>query len=377
MGRTSDKKRILITTMHRGNNFGSALQTYALSEILKGLNNIPIILDYIPKRINITDNILSCIKKIFNANSFKDKYNSIRAIAILISNQIIYNHFFSKHINLTKSFKSYNSIVTDQSVLKNIDVYMTGSDQVWNSSHNQGIDYVYFLNFAPDSKPRISYAASFGKEKLDDWEIPETRSLLKRYNAISVRERSAVDILHNIGLNGTHVLDPTLLLSKEEWIKRIPSIKGKEKYLLIYSVEPNKTQLIRLAKQIARILNLKIYMVEWGIKKYDGIDKMLSFISPLKLLSYFVNADFIIASSFHGTALSINFHKQFISIQPNKFNTRVKSILEVTGLTERLMDICSFSIEKATAFIDYSPVNSILNNERNKSLSFLKLHTSK
>jgi len=363
--------------MHRGNNFGSALQTYALSEILKGLNNIPIILDYIPKRINITDNILSCIKKIFNANSFKDKYNSIRAIAILISNQIIYNHFFSKHINLTKSFKSYNSIVTDQSVLKNIDVYMTGSDQVWNSSHNQGIDYVYFLNFAPDSKPRISYAASFGKEKLDDWEIPETRSLLKRYNAISVRERSAVDILHNIGLNGTHVLDPTLLLSKEEWIKRIPSIKGKEKYLLIYSVEPNKTQLIRLAKQIARILNLKIYMVEWGIKKYDGIDKMLSFISPLKLLSYFVNADFIIASSFHGTALSINFHKQFISIQPNKFNTRVKSILEVTGLTERLMDICSFSIEKATAFIDYSPVNSILNNERNKSLSFLKLHTSK
>lgn len=377
MGRTSDKKRILITTMHRGNNFGSALQTYALSEILKGLNNIPIILDYIPKRINITDNILSCIKKIFNANSFKDKYNSIRAIAILLSNQIIYNHFFSKHINLTKSFKSYNSIVTDQSILKNIDVYMTGSDQVWNSSHNQGIDYVYFLNFAPDSKPRISYAASFGKEKLDDWEIPETISLLKRYNAISVRERSAVDILHNIGLNGTHVLDPTLLLSKEEWIKRIPSIKGKEKYLLIYSVEPNKTQLIRLAKQIARILNLKIYMVEWGIKKYDGIDKMLSFISPLKLLSYFVNADFIIASSFHGTALSINFNKQFISIQPNKFNTRVKSILEVTGLTERLMDICSFSIEKATAFIDYSPVNSILNNERNKSLSFLKLHTSK
>lgn len=364
--------KILISTIHRGFNMGSALQTYALSEILKNLGHVPVILDYIPNRMNLREKIVHHIKIIFSfKSSFNDRYLSVRGIAILMSNNIVYHRFFKKHINLTKSYYTYEEILHDTAI-KYYDAYMTGSDQVWNSIHNRGIDFVYFLGFAPGNKPRVAYASSFGKNELDHEEATIIEKFLSRYRAVSVREKSAVKILNSIGIDGVNVLDPTLLLNKDDWTKRMPKIKIKNKFLLIYSVEPNKIKLIEYAVQIAKLLNLKIYMVEWGVKKYPKVDKMINFISPLCVLSYFVDACYIVASSFHGTALAINFNKQFISIQPEKFNTRVVSILEITGLTDRLMDEHSFSIEKATEIIDYSNVNCILAKERGKSISFIE-----
>lgn len=361
--------RILIVTMHRGNNFGSALQVYALSETLKSLGHNPIVLDYIPQRIDFRLNLKKMFKNLFLGKSLHEKYESLRGIMILVSSQRQYNRFFKEKVNLTRPYYSYNELVNDCPVA---DIYMTGSDQVWNSFHNGGIEYAFFLDFVPEHAKRISYAASFGKEQLDEWEISETTRLLKKYQAISVRESSALTILKNLGItNGVHVLDPTLLLSKEEWLKRIPKNKEQDKYLLIYSVEPNKTDLIEYAKSIANRLNLKIYLVKWGLKKYPGVDKMLSLLSPLELMSYFANAEFIVASSFHGTAFSINMNKQFISVAPKKFSTRAKSLLGLVSLSDRYVEEGSFKIERAISPIDYKNVNDILSRQREISKSFL------
>ena len=118
------------------------------------------------------------------------------------------------------------------------DIYCTGSDQTWNSGWNNGILPELFLKFVPDNVRKISYAASIGKNKLDDWEVEETKALLSRYQYISVREASAKDIVEKqLGLpSATHVLDPTLQVNKEYWMSVLSNTykskyeKGKYKY---------------------------------------------------------------------------------------------------------------------------------------------------
>lgn len=362
--------KVLISTMHRGYNFGSALQVYALSEYLKSKKHIPIILDYIPTRVNFTKNIQHLFKVIFQLKSNKyTKYNALRALIIHTTNEYIYNNFFKKNIHLTPKYYSLEEIQVDS---LNADIYMTGSDQVWNSNYNQGIDKVFFLSFAPENAKKIAYAASFGKQELEAWEKKETQHLLKRYQAISVRENSALKILQSLEIkNGQHVLDPTLLLSKEQWAERCPRLNIKENYLLIYTVEPNKEQLIEYANLIAKELKLKIYLVEWGFKKQPGVDKMICNISPLTLMSYFIQADYIIASSFHGTAFSVNLNKQFISVAPAHYSTRAKSLLELVKLENRFITNAELDLNRVLSYIDFTSVNEILERQREISTSFL------
>lgn len=366
----SKAMKVLITTMHRGHNYGSALQTYALSEVIKQQGHVVYILDYIPKRIQNSIILTTLLKKLFNKSTNKyEKYNAIRGLFIHISNEFYYNRFFNKHLKLTRKYYSIKDIEKN---MPDANIYLTGSDQVWNSNHNQGIDKVFFLSFVPQNIKKIAYAASFGKQELETWEIKETQYLLQRYQAISVRESSALKILQSLEIkNGWHVLDPTLLLSKEEWIEKCPHLNIKEKYLLIYSVEPNKNQLIEYAKLIADKLKLKIYLVEWGFKRQPGTDKMIHNISPLTLMSYFIQTEYIIASSFHGTAFAVNLNKQFISVAPNHFSTRAKSLLKLINLEDRFITNKEFDLNQALSYIDYAKVNTILEQQRKISTSFL------
>lgn len=364
-------KKVLITTMHRGSNFGSALQVYALTNALKKIGLTSMVLDYIPERIKFSKVIGRLLKTLFSlSSSLQHRYQAFRGLCILLSNTFYYGLFFRRELSMTKSYYSIEEI---EKANLHADVYMTGSDQVWNSTHNQGIDRVFFLDFLPDEAKRVAYAASFGKTELEEWEKDITKTLLNRYSAISVRESSALKILESIDIHtGVNVLDPTLLLSKADWQKRCPRLKAKDKYLLIYSVEPEKEQIIRIAREIADNLGLKVYMVEWGLKPYPGVDKMIYNIDPLKLMSYFLNADYVVASSFHGTAFSVNLNKPFISVSPKRFNTRAQSLLGLVGLTERLVTYGSFSLEQALKSVDYTAVNDILERERVKSMNYLK-----
>ena len=362
--------KVLIATMHRGSNFGSALQVYALSQSIKKCKAIPIVLDYIPNRIKFSKVLGETLKKMFSlSSSLQQRYQAFRGLCLLLSNTFYYGRFFRRELSMTKSYYSIEEI---EKANLYTDVYMTGSDQVWNSTHNQGIDRVFFLDFLPKEAKRVAYAASFGKTELEEWEKDITQTLLSRYSAISVRESSALKILESIDIhNGVNVLDPTLLLNKDEWSRRCPKLK-EEPYLLIYSVEPEKQQIIQIAREIAASLNLKVYMVEWGVKAHAGVDKMVCNIDPLKLMSYFLHADYVVASSFHGTAFSVNLNKPFISVAPKCFNTRAQSLLNLVGLSERLVTFDSFSLDSALATIDYTSVNEILESERTKSMKYLK-----
>lgn len=355
--------------MHRGNNYGSALQVYALSEKIKQYGYMPIILDYIPDRINEKKLFIQNLKKLFRG-SFYDKYQVFRGMLIRGSSYLCYNRFFKKNLYLTKKYYGIEDVLNN---FPEADIYMTGSDQVWNSVHNYGIDPVFFLAFAPNNKPKVSYAASFGRERINDNEIDETRLLLSRYRNISVREKSGLKILNFLGVEKENkwVLDPTFLLDRTEWRKKAILHRENSKYVLIYSVEPDKKSVIHIARNIADYIGAKVYMVEWGRKPYQGVDKMISLVDPLMLIDYFDKAEFIVASSFHGTALSLNFNKQFVSIYPACFSTRVESILNLVGLDSRLIKSIDFSLEMISNKIDYTKVNKRIDKARNESINYL------
>lgn len=361
--------KILIATMHKGHNYGSALQAYALSEVIKSLGHDPLVLDYIPQRVQSKRQIVKLLSIIFGfKSSINSRYNAVRGLMIHISDEYFYNKFFANNIDLTKRFNSFEEVIED---CPKADIYLTGSDQVWNSIHNQGIDRVFYLDFLKPSAIRLAYASSFGQISIKEDEKTQIQSLLSSYKAISVRELSAVSLLESMGINNCPcVLDPTLLLSKKEWVDRCPKLNIQDKFVLIYSVEPNKKELIAYASKIADRLGLKIYIVSWGFKKYQGVDKMIYNVTPDELMSHFIQADFIVTSSFHGTAFSINLNKQFISVLPQVFATRQRSLLELAGLEDRMV-VDDFDVNKSVEFVDYSLVNLCIEKQREQSLSFL------
>jgi len=154
---------------------------------------------------------------------------------------------------------------------------------------------------------------------------------------------------------------------------KIKKKKKENKYLLIYSVESGRNDFVlQQAKEIANKRNLKLYWVcpTYKFKRSLGVDKVYNFASIKDFIYLFANADFIIASSFHGTAFAINFNKEFLSVSPGKYNTRVCSLLKLCKLENRYISDRIKTNESLTS-IDYNSVNSILNVERRNSISYL------
>ena len=251
-------KKVGIITLHRVVNYGSVLQTYALQEKVKELGHDVEIIDYYPERLTL----IGMLKRIKNkGDKFKKSFlirNTARVI-IFPSYLIRFHIFFSflkKYIKMSSgTYKTHDEI---RNTKFDYDVYCTGSDQVWNSGWNEQFDYPYYLDFVPDDKKKIAYAASFGKSKLNDDEIELTKKYLSRYNNISLRELSGVKIVENLKIkNSVNVLDPTLLLNGEEW-RKISSNKFKnEDYILVYNLNRNKN-IDNYAKNLSIKTGLKI-----------------------------------------------------------------------------------------------------------------------
>lgn len=280
--------------------------------------------------------------------------------------------FLRSYIPVTKEYVGFDALMYNP---PKADVYITGSDQVWNSFYNRGVDRSYYLDFVPKGAKRISYAASIGMPEFPANEMEETKALLSKYEAITVREIAAKQILANLGISSEVVLDPTLLLNKEEWqdiASRYP-FEENEPYLLTYSVEYGKedSYIKHYASQIARQRGLKLYHITYGgVPRDNYYDKVFSYATPDQFLNLMLHASFIVVSSFHGTAFSINFNKPFITVSPKKFNSRVQSLLKITGLESRVVTDAS---RDASLFgdITYDEVNRKLAIERNQSLKIL------
>ena len=345
--------KIGILTFHCAKNYGAVLQTLALCSKLKsmGYNDLYLI-DYRPQLI---------------ANDNNKKVGAR-------INKLIFDKFVKKYLPpLTQQYTNSSEIKKNP---PDMDVYIVGSDQVWNPDFWQENDFTYLLDFAGDEKIKISYAASFGKEQID-FQKKDTEKiveLLGRFNDVSIREKSGRKILNDkFNISAKQVLDPTYLLDEQDY-RKIFNLKPttKKNSLLCFKFSKDKS-FYKFLQKIKKEKQLDIKIIDRP-RFYRGLH-FCPYPAPRKWIKLFLEAEYILTDSFHGLAFSIIFKKKIIILpyQIKRF-TRIKELLEFLKLTDRIFMNYNDILESNNWMqnINYEEVNKALNNLRYESSLFLE-----
>ena len=363
------KKKVGIITFHNEQNYGAVLQAYALQETIKKLGCESYIINYIEPIEKYWKSIFTEKQKIANIKIW---------LKIMITNIVYFKKNrkrkknFYKFIN--KNIKLYGKYKNERQLKDNapeFDVYITGSDQVWNTKITKGLKDAYTLNFGTSNITRASYAASLGNDKIDESEIAEYREKLKILNKISVREDTGKEILEKIlHRNIELVLDPTLLLDRKDWNNvKSDSKDEKKKYILIYDLEKNNI-VYEVANEIKE--KLKIPIVNFRRKRWKKIiGKYES--GPEEFLNLINNAEIVVTNSFHGAVFSIIFHKKFYVIPHTTTFSRTKNLLRILNLEKQIIgDKKQIKDILSEEEINYELVEEKLKIERQKSIKYIE-----
>ena len=354
--------RAAFITIHVGYNFGSVLQTIATGRVLEEEGVEPVCINYIPPRVTEKrywkEGMTSGVRFFRRLLFFPIHYYAEKK----------YSRYLEKHCRLSTPIYNEDDFTKK---CPHADFYVTGSDQVWNYKHNEGIDANYFFECIEGKK--IAFASSIGMTELPQDYTDYMKQALKSFSAISVRESSAVELLAKWGIESTHLIDPTLMLNKATWAQYASPRLCKEPYLFVYLPYnvSDKEMVYSSVRKIASKNNLKVVTYTWDHRKDNMADKTITFADPGDVLSLFLHADKVITNSFHGTAFSINLNKQFWVYMPSLFSTRLLSLIDLCGLKERMLD-CVIGDELMDRQVDFSQANQVLEIERNKARNFLK-----
>lgn len=358
---------IKVITRHAPSNYGSLLQSIATQTVLERLGHRCEIIDY------VRDDEYGLKAVITDMNNKRNRFGGAvkRMIYVMMRYpeekcaEVKFDVMRQHYLKLTRRCSMYEDLAR-----LDADLFMTGSDQVWGPTLNGHYDGAYFLSFVKN-KPKVAYAASFGRTEFTPQTIEEYKHLLSRYDSIAVREDSAVNLLKQMGIKcAGQVLDPTLLLTGDEWARYIShNVNGR--YVLVYQLHNNPV-LSDYAVRFAHYVGLPLYRVSPTFHQFWRGGKFVYLPDLGDFLSYIKNSTYMVTDSFHGTAFALNFNRQFIEILPNnKTGSRNQSILQLTDLQNRIVtDYGDLSI--AERKIDYARVNAILAEERRKSMEIMK-----
>lgn len=354
--------KVGIITFHTALNHGAVLQTYALFRTLMKMGVETKVIDYrapfnekrfAPKPISYYFNPREIYSIIFR-NSYQ-RYNPEG-----------FKNFIGKYISLTHPIYSYEYL---KELNKDFDVFITGSDQVWNLACTSGDD-AYYLSFVDDIRKKNSYAASFGYTQLPVDKQPLYAKLLEGFNHVSVREMAGIDIVDSlVGKRAELVLDPTLLLDKSEWETLADySLVPHKKYMLMYLMSEDK-RLIDKAKEYAQKHDLEILYLTQRLFNVRGVNNVRD-ATPEQWLGLFLHAKAVATNSFHGLVFSINFEKHFITkyIPRSIANSRIETIVNEFGLQHNLIDSPQFDMEQET---NVNNLSRILSEKRRLSINYL------
>lgn len=357
--------KVGILTFHRALNYGAVLQCYALQSSLEKLGVEVEVIDY--------ENAF--ISK-FYSPFYIEKMNPRKFAYMLyafrskIKRNRVFSQYRKKYLKLSKSTYTEDTIKKSDT---EYDVIIVGSDQVWNLEQTQG-DLNYLLQFA-ETANRVSYAASIGIEKLPESQYKDFERELKKFAAISVREKSSVKIVRDVAKKDAVVsLDPTLLLSKKEWeaVAEPSAPIAHEKYICVYKI--NSSKAYEYAAYLSKKTGLKVIAIKPDRTCPKAFQKEL-YASPNDFLSYIRNATYVVTDSFHGTVFSILYEKQFIACldsRKNNKNTRIVELLEMVGLKECLIDSSEKIMDAIENDNDYVEVKKKIDVGQKESIRYLK-----
>ena len=351
--------KIGIITFHWAANYGAILQAYALQTYLSGFGNDVRIIDYKPYgfdkslfRLLVPHRPGTMLREA--RNYFKDK----RVDA-----------FRKKYLHLTERYGSLQELRNSP---PDVDVLICGSDQIWtpgfSMSGEGGKTSTYYLDFGNSTVKRVAYAVSFGCQEYPGECSNYIKPLLERFEAISVRESSGIEILRKMGIeNSTLVSDPTAFLTSKQYMALLDgSNTVKKEQVCIYM----------LRKQEKRIKTL----IKETISSLKNTGKATTIKSPTveKWLEEIARSSFVITNSFHGIMMCLKFHTPFIAITETGtnagMNDRLYTLLQTVGLEDRII-----SCEKPTFLkgdIDWEKVDSALDGKVRISADFLKKYLS-
>lgn len=353
-------------------NYGAILQAYALHKVINDMGCECVLIDKELPVYPYYRRPLSIINRLLQRFILGEKCQ-------------IYPYWMPKRVerHISKNTRKFvdDNIQPKTKLVKHLskkhdiyDAYIVGSDQVWRRSIPLKIEN-YLFDFVSEEKKKIAYAASFG---VDYWEFNKSKTklfkkLLSRFSAVTVREESAISLIHqNLDLKSSQVLDPTLLLTKQDYISLLK--KNNEFDGIFTYILDNSTYKQNLIHEIQQRLNLPVFDLK-PKSKNDYIKNTEFYVYPevekwLELMAY---SKFIVTDSFHGTVFSIIFNKPFIVI-PNESrgNTRIESILKLCNLQSRFYKKENNIHDIINTPIDWDKVNDIISDERQRCISLLK-----
>lgn len=367
--------KICTMTCHHVYNYGATLQAFALQHYLESLGHEVEIIDYrLPSHrrydlsyIHPSGRLYQISKKLPFLKWPIRLYRNIDQIKTW-GRKKSFDKFDANYLHITEN--TYRTIEELRGNPPKADMYIAGSDQIWNTNMPNGNSPAYYLDFGDKDKRRISYAASFGISEISD----DCKSFVKEevgnLDAVSVREVSGLKILEKLGFSNVDVVcDPVFLLSKEEWqntssrSKRYNLEKGS--YVLAYDFIDDE-RIEKYCLQLSIDTGKKIVSVnDLGYRKYADVN--INDAGPLEFVSLIDGAAFVVSNSFHATAFSIILEKEFytFNLKSQCNSSRMTDLLTIVGLMER------FQSDKVLPTIDYFEVANKLNQYISKGKIFL------
>ena len=370
-----NQKSVGLITMHRVINVGSILQAYALYLQVKKLGFNCEIIDYqYPNEFHKSNRTLE--------KKWKIQFGLLiqRIKFFLFYDKTIqkkrFGDFLKKNLSLSSTYyKDVESIHRNPPIY---DIYMTGSDQVWNPECMQG-DTTFFCSFI-SNKPKVSYASSFSISDIPNNLKLSYANALKSYKMLGVREKSGVDLIKKLtGLAAVEVCDPTLLLSKDDYAKLALSSKIRIKrpyilaYILDYSYNPYPT-IQQVVNIISKQMNMQVYYLHANSVDNYHYGHSITSAGPSEFLYLFLNSSFVVTSSFHGTAFALNFEKPFYSVIPQteQEDSRIYSLLKKVKAEDRAIKVNTKVASRLSTEMDYTnEISSLLQKYKEESRSFL------
>lgn len=322
--------RIGILTFHNAHNYGASLQCFALQQYLHSEGHTVDIIDYRPECYSnqyAPHKLVSCLGK-----------NPLAAMRNVFYNYVLYNkrcfafnRFISKHLHLSKK-------VSMKQIPDDYQMYIVGSDQIWNPAITNGFDGVYFcdFHFAKGGRKYIAFAPSMELESPSEENLKFLEEHLEYFDALSARENSMVSLLESITRKKVDlVCDPTFLLRKNQWMKYAKHRLISKPYVVLYQVRDHP-EAAALAYMIAKKICGKVVCLTARIDKQFPVKYQTA--SPLDFINYFAYADYVVTTSFHGTAFSLIMNVPFYTmLLGDNFDSRSSSLLKEVCLEDRLV----------------------------------------
>lgn len=363
--------KLALLSFHNAANYGAALQAYALQEALEKMGHDCEYINYLndERRNHYSLSFLfwDAIKK----RNITGAVKYLLGAPFLLARKRRFNKFYKAYLHVTKG--EYRTSQEAAALNPDYDRFIVGSDQVWNPDNN-GDDAAFLLDFVKDDKKKVSYSSSFGVASIDETHKDVFKNNLEKFKALAVRESIGRDIIKELtGRDAKVVLDPVMLLSKEQWLSLVPEKKNNEKY--IFSYTNRDSQISDFFKTGFKLEGKKHYVLSRYTRPQDFLSSTVRvkyWMSPQEFVSVIANAELVVTASFHCLAMSILLNRPFVAVLTGDKgkDERPLNILRALNLESRILSP-GMTPSDIQSPIDWESVNKRIEELKKSSVAYL------